>query len=49
VKVEFKYTFQEYLKLALCKAIPQAGIIIDPQEGFIFGPREDCLQLKKKV
>lgn len=49
IKLEFKHTFQEYLKLALCKAIPQPGIILDPQEGFIFGPREDCLRLQQRV
>jgi hypothetical protein len=47
--MEFRHTFQEYLKLALSKVIPQEGVIIDPQQGCIYGPKELCLKLKKKV
>lgn len=49
IKIDFNYSFQDYLKMALCKLIPHEGIIIDPQEKFIYGDKDDCVKLKKKI
>jgi hypothetical protein len=35
--------------LALCKIIPQEGIIINPREGFVIGLKDECIKLKKKA
>ncbi len=47
--MDFKYNFQDYIKMALSKLIPHEGIIIDVREGFIYGERDECIKLKKKV
>lgn len=47
--LEFKYSFQDYLKMSLCKMVPHEGILFNQREGFIYGPREECIKLKKKV
>lgn len=49
MSLEFKYSFQDYLKMALCKMVPHEGILFNQREGFIYGPREECIKLKKKV
>lgn len=47
--MDFKYNFQDYLKMALCKLIPHEGVIVDPEQGCIYGEKDDCVRLKRKV